>query len=69
MRTPLLRREALRLGGQSPTTPDPQTTVLVASMMGVGWTMYFSGLKKHLFEPKRGRRACPSCGRHITGRT
>ncbi len=50
-------------------TLDPQTTVLVALIMGVGWTMYFSGLKKHLLEPKRGRRVCPSCGRHITGRT
>jgi len=47
---------------------DPQLALLVALTMGVGWTMYFSGLKKHLLEPKQRKRICPSCGRPISGR-
>jgi hypothetical protein len=40
----------------------------VALTLGVGWTMFFSGLKKQLLEPKQRQRICPSCGRSITGR-
>ena len=35
--------------------------------MAIGWTMTFSGLKKHVLELKRRERTCPSCGRHISG--
>jgi hypothetical protein len=36
--------------------------------MAIGWTMTFSGLKKHMLELKRRKRVCPACGRHIEGR-
>jgi hypothetical protein len=49
-------------------TFDPQIATLVAVMMAVGWTMTFSGLKKHMLELKRRKRVCPACGRHIEGR-
>lgn len=48
-------------------TFDPQSATLIALLMAVGWTMTFSGLKKHMLEQKRRRRTCPSCGRHLTG--
>ncbi len=47
---------------------DPQLPLLVALTIGVGWTMYFSGLKKRMLELKHRQRICPSCGRSITGR-
>lgn len=47
---------------------DPQILMLAALMMAVGWTMTFSGLKKHMLELKQRRRTCPACGRHISGR-
>ena len=46
---------------------DPQHALLTALVMGVGWTMYFSGLKKHMLELKLRKRICPACGRKITG--
>ena len=46
---------------------DPQFVSLAALMMAVGYTMFFAGLKKHALEPKRSKRICPSCGRHIPG--
>jgi hypothetical protein len=49
-------------------SPDPQLALVVALMMGVGWTMCFSGLTKRMLEPKHRKRTCPSCGRTITGR-
>ena len=48
-------------------TFDPEILMLAALIMAVGWTMTFSGLKKHMLEQKRSKRVCPSCGRHITG--
>ncbi len=48
-------------------TLDPQLVMFAALAMAVGWTMTFSGLKKHLLEQKRRRRVCPACGRHISG--
>ena len=49
-------------------TVDPQLASLAALIMAVGWTMTFTGLKKHMLEPKNRRRTCPSCGRSIAGR-
>jgi hypothetical protein len=46
---------------------DPVT--LSAITMVIGWTMAFAGLKKNALERRRRRRRCPSCGRHIDGRT
>ena len=45
------------------TAVDPQIVTFVALAMAVGYTMFFSGLKKHVLELKRRRRTCPSCGR------
>jgi len=47
---------------------DPQLATLAALIMAVGWTMTFSGLKKHMLELKRRKRVCPACGRSIHGR-
>ena len=47
---------------------DPQLALAAALMMAVGWTMTFSGLKKHMLEPKQRKRTCPACGRSIDGR-
>jgi len=49
------------------TAVDPQIVTFVALAMAVGYTMFYSGLKKHALELKRRRRICPSCGRHISG--
>jgi hypothetical protein len=49
-------------------TPDPQLALTVALAMAIGWTMYFSGLKKHMLELKARKRTCPACGRRISGR-
>ena len=46
---------------------DPQLATLAALTMAIGWTMLYSGLAKRMFEPKRRRRICPSCGREIAG--
>jgi hypothetical protein len=48
-------------------TLDPQTATLAAVTMAIGYTMFFSGLKKHALELKRRKRICPSCGRSIDG--
>ena len=47
-------------------TLDPQIAT-AALTMAIGYTMFFSGLKKHALELKRRRRICPSCGRAIDG--
>jgi hypothetical protein len=47
---------------------DPQIAVLAALTMTIGYTMFFTGLKKHALELKQRKRVCPSCGRTITGR-
>jgi hypothetical protein len=49
------------------TAVDPQIVTFVALAMAVGYTMLYSGLKKHVLELKRRRRICPSCGRQISG--
>ena len=49
-------------------TSDPQVALAVALAMGIGWTMYFSGLKKRMLELRTRTRICPSCGRRIAGR-
>ena len=48
-------------------TLDPQLVTLAALAMAIAWTMTFSGLAKNVLEPKRRKRVCPSCGRHISG--
>jgi hypothetical protein len=48
-------------------TRDPQLVTFVALAMAIGFTMFFSGIKKHALELKRPRRICPSCGRRIDG--
>jgi hypothetical protein len=48
-------------------TTEPQIVAFAAFVMAIGWTMTFSGLKKHVLELKRRERTCPSCGRHISG--
>ena len=48
-------------------TVDPIT--LSALVMALAFTMAFAGVKKHALELKRRKRVCPSCGRHIEGRT
>jgi hypothetical protein len=53
--------------GRPRMTPDPQVWILAALTMAIGYTMFFSGLKKHMLELKRPRRTCPACGRRITG--
>ena len=49
-------------------TTEPQIVAFAALVMAIGWTMTFSGLKKHALELKQRDRTCPSCGRHISGR-
>jgi hypothetical protein len=49
-------------------TVDPQIATTAALTMAVGYTMLFSGIKKHTLEAKRPKRVCPSCGRALTGR-
>jgi hypothetical protein len=49
-------------------TRDPQIAILAALTMAIGYTMFFTGLKKHALEFKRRKRTCPSCGRIIAGR-
>ena len=48
-------------------TLDPQFVTFAALAMAIGWTMTFSGLKKHALELKQRQRICPSCGRSISG--
>jgi hypothetical protein len=48
-------------------TLDPQIAMVAALTMAAGYTMFVSGLAKNMLEPKRRRRVCPSCGRHISG--
>ena len=48
-------------------TLDPQIATVAALTMAIGYTMFYSGLKKHALELKRRRRICPSCGRSTDG--
>ena len=47
--------------------PDPQLVTFTTLAMAIGFTMFYSGIKKNALELKRRRRICPSCGRNITG--
>ena len=47
--------------------PDQELVTFTALAMAIGFTMLFSGVKKHALELKRRRRICPSCGRDIPG--
>jgi hypothetical protein len=49
------------------TPLEPELITTTALAMAIGFTMFFSGIKKHALELKRRRRICPSCGRHISG--
>jgi hypothetical protein len=49
-------------------TLEPHLITTAALTMAIGYTMLFSGIKKHTLEPKRRKRVCPSCGRALTGR-
>jgi hypothetical protein len=44
-------------------TPHLQQTILITTVMGIGWLMTRVGLAKHGLEERRRRRVCPSCGR------
>ena len=47
----------------------PQIAAAFVVTTGVGFLMMLSGVQKSLLEWRRRRRTCPSCGRHIDGRT
>ncbi|MDQ4030557.1 MAG: hypothetical protein M3168_05895 [Actinomycetota bacterium] len=47
----------------------PQLAAVFAATTGVGFLMIVSGVQKSLLEWRQRRRTCPSCGRHIDGRT
>jgi len=48
-------------------TRDPDLVTFAFVSIAVGWTMVYSGVKKHALELKHRRRVCPSCGRQISG--
>ncbi|MDX6399301.1 MAG: hypothetical protein QOJ43_2709 [Gaiellaceae bacterium] len=48
-------------------TLDPHIATLAALTLAIGYTMFFTGLKKHALELKQRQRICPSCGRRIDG--
>jgi NADH pyrophosphatase NudC (nudix superfamily) len=47
----------------------PQLAAMFVVTTSVGFLMVLSGVQKSLLEWRRRRRICPSCGRHIDGRT
>jgi hypothetical protein len=47
----------------------PQFAAAFVVTTGVGFLMILSGVQKSLLEWRQRRRTCPSCGRHINGRT
>jgi hypothetical protein len=47
----------------------PQFAAVFVVTTGVGFLMILSGVQKSLLEWRQRRRTCPSCGRHINGRT
>ena len=51
------------------TSVTPQLAALVATTSGVALMMLVAGVQKNALEWRRRRRSCPSCGRHIHGRT
>ena len=50
-------------------TLDSHLAILLATSTGAGFLMLVSGIQKSALEWRRRRRTCPSCGRHIAGRT
>ena len=46
----------------------PQLVVLLASTGVAAW-MALAGVHKNALEWRREQRKCPSCGKHIEGRT
>ena len=61
-------RDVVRtLKGRPRMSPDPDLVTVTTLAMAIGFTMFYSGLKKHALELKQRRRICPSCGKHITG--
>ena len=48
---------------------SPQLVTLLASSSGIALMMVLAAVGKHQLEWRRHRRSCPSCGRHIDGRT
>jgi hypothetical protein len=49
--------------------PDLNIAVLAAVTCAVGYLMTVSGVHKSVLEWRRRERICPSCGRHIAGRS
>ena len=62
-----MREDVLLLQGRPLMSLDPQILILAALTMAIGYTMFFSGVKKHVLELKRPPRTCPACGRRIEG--
>jgi hypothetical protein len=50
-------------------TMTPETTLLLASTMGIGCLMLTAGVQKKALEWKHRRRTCAGCGKHLPGRT
>jgi hypothetical protein len=48
---------------------DPHVLALLATTTGIGFLMIASGIHKSALEWRNRSRVCPSCGRHIEGRT
>lgn len=48
--------------------PDPQIAIAIVTTLGAGWLMMVAGVQKSALEPRRRKRVCPSCGRHIEAR-
>jgi hypothetical protein len=48
---------------------SPQLVAVFVATTGVGFLMMVSGVQKSMLEWRQRRRTCPSCGRHIAGRT
>jgi len=46
----------------------PQIAALIATTGVAAW-MAVAGVQKNALEWRRHKRKCPSCGRHIEGRT
>jgi hypothetical protein len=49
-------------------TMTPETALLLASTMGVGYLMLSAGLQKKALEWKHRRRTCAGCGKHLRDR-
>ena len=48
---------------------DAHTLGFIVASSAAGFLMLRAGLAKSALELKRRERTCPSCGRHIEGRT